>query len=99
MVQFLKIYVYLSWYFEIKTGVGLAAVQIAKALGASVIIGTVGSDDKAEVVRAAGATHVLNYNTEKQWAQRVLKITDQRGVGMSFEDTKFDSCDKFDDSL
>jgi NADPH2:quinone reductase len=69
------------------SGVGLAAVQIAKALGASVIIGTVGSDDKADVVRAAGATHVLNYSTEKEWSQRVLEITNKRGVGIPLHDT------------
>ena len=45
-------------------GVGLAAVQIARALGAGKIIGTVGSDDKVAVVRGNGADVVLNYQTE-----------------------------------
>src|SRR5262249_54863759 len=45
-------------------GVGLSAVQIARALGAGKIIGTVGSDKKAEIVRANGADVVLNYQTE-----------------------------------
>src|SRR5216683_3083485 len=45
-------------------GVGLAAVQIARALGAGKIIGTVGSDDKLAVVRDNGADVALNYQTE-----------------------------------
>ena len=42
-------------------GVGLIVSQWAKHLGATVI-GTVGSDDKAEVARAHGCDHVLRYD-------------------------------------
>ena len=45
-------------------GVGLAAVQIARALGAGKIIGTVGSDEKRAAVLAAGADLALNYQTD-----------------------------------
>ena len=45
-------------------GVGLAAVQIAKALGAGKIIATVGSDEKLAVVLENGADVAVNYNTE-----------------------------------
>jgi len=44
-------------------GVGLAAVEVGKAMGATVI-GTVGSDEKRAVVTARGADHVINYSTE-----------------------------------
>ncbi|MCD2515347.1 quinone oxidoreductase [Massilia sp. G4R7] len=54
-------------------GVGLIACQWAKALGVN-LIGTVGSEEKAELARAHGAAHVINYNTEDVVA-RVLEIT------------------------
>src|SRR5688500_2943474 len=44
-------------------GVGLIACQWAAALGAT-IIGTVGSPEKAELARANGCTHVINYREE-----------------------------------
>ena len=44
-------------------GVGLAAVQIARAMGAGKIIGTVGSDDKLALVRENGADVAVNYQT------------------------------------
>lgn len=55
-------------------GVGLAAVQIAKALGAGKIIATVGSDEKLDIVREAGADIALNYQTE-DWVARVKAET------------------------
>lgn len=54
-------------------GVGLIACQWAKALGVN-LIGTVGSNEKAELAKAHGAAHVINYNTEDV-VQRVLEIT------------------------
>ncbi|WP_288381716.1 quinone oxidoreductase [uncultured Massilia sp.] len=54
-------------------GVGLIACQWAKALGVN-LIGTVGSEEKAELARTRGAAHVINYNTEDVVA-RVLEIT------------------------
>lgn len=44
-------------------GVGLAAVMIGKALGATVIAG-VSSDEKGQVARQAGADHVINYASQ-----------------------------------
>ena len=55
-------------------GVGLIACQWAKHLGATVI-GTAGSDEKCELAKAAGATHVINYKTEN-FVERVKQITD-----------------------
>lgn len=54
-------------------GVGLIACQWANALGATVI-GTVGSEEKAELARAHGCHHVINYRTES-FVERVDEIT------------------------
>jgi NADPH2:quinone reductase len=59
-------------------GVGLIACQWAKALGLRVI-GTVSSDEKADVARAHGCDHVINYRRE-DFAKRVREITSGRGV-------------------
>ncbi len=64
-------------------GVGLIASQWARALGATVI-GTVGSDEKAELARAHGCTHVINYRREN-FAQRVRELTDGRGVPVVYD--------------
>lgn len=61
-------------------GVGIAAVQIAKAAGAQVI-GTVSSDDKMELVRGFGADHVVNYAAD-DFAAQALRLTDGRGVDL-----------------
>ncbi|MGE0628366.1 MAG: quinone oxidoreductase [Hyphomicrobiaceae bacterium] len=57
-------------------GIGLIACQWAKHLGAT-IIGTVGSDDKGELAKAHGCTHIINYRTE-DFVKRVKEITDGR---------------------
>ncbi|MBZ8132488.1 quinone oxidoreductase [Afifella sp. IM 167] len=55
-------------------GVGLIACQWAKHLGATVI-GTVGSPQKAELARAHGCDHVIDYRKEN-FVERVREITD-----------------------
>ena len=64
-------------------GVGLIACQWAKALGATVI-GTVGSDDKAELARAHGCDHTINYQSEDV-AARVRELTDGKGVPVVYD--------------
>jgi NADPH2:quinone reductase len=64
-------------------GVGLIACQWARAIGAN-LIGTVGSNEKAELARAHGAAHVINYNTEDV-VQRVLDITQGAKVPVVFD--------------
>ena len=61
-------------------GVGIAAVQIAKAAGAKVI-GTVSSDDKVELTRKFGADWVINYEREDFGAE-AMKITGGHGVDL-----------------
>lgn len=75
-------------------GVGQIAVQWAKHIGATVIA-TVGSDEKAQIVRQLGADHVINMR-EEDFAARVAEITGGKGV-----DVVYDSLGKesFEDSL
>ena len=64
-------------------GVGLIACQWARALGATVI-GTVGSPAKAELAKAHGCHHVINYSTEN-FDQRVREITNREGVAVVYD--------------
>lgn len=64
-------------------GVGLIACQWAKAIGATVI-GTVGSDDKAEIARAHGCDHAINYAKEDV-VKRVRELTGGKGVPVVYD--------------
>ncbi len=64
-------------------GVGLIAAQWAKHLGVRVI-GTVGSDDKAELAKANGCDVVLNLRTE-DWVKRVRELTGGAGVPVVYD--------------
>jgi NADPH:quinone reductase len=61
-------------------GVGIAAVQIAKAAGARVI-GTVSNDGKAAIARKYGADEVINYETH-DFAAEAMRLTGGRGVDL-----------------
>src|SRR5271170_5393743 len=61
-------------------GVGIVAVQIAKAAGARVI-GTVSQDAKAAVVKQYGGDEVINYETQDFGAE-VMRITNKRGADL-----------------
>ena len=65
------------------SGIGSAAIQLAKAVGATVIT-TVGNDEKAAKAKALGADHVINYNAER-FEGRVRKLTNRKGVDVVFE--------------
>lgn len=64
-------------------GVGLIVCQWAKHLGATVI-GTVGSDEKAELARAHGCDHPVVY-TREDFAERVKDITGGKGVRVAYD--------------
>jgi NADPH2:quinone reductase len=64
-------------------GIGLIATQWAKALGATVI-GTAGSEAKAELARKAGCDHVILYRTDDV-AKRVREITGGKGVAVVYD--------------
>jgi alcohol dehydrogenase len=65
------------------SGIGTAAIKMAKAIGA-IVITTVGDDRKAERARALGADHVINYRTER-FEGVVRKLTGKKGVDVVFE--------------
>lgn len=65
------------------SGVGVAAVQIAKLLGARVVA-TAGSDAKLAKARSLGADEVVNYETQ-DFVQEVKRLTDRKGVEVVFE--------------
>lgn len=60
-------------------GVGTTAIQIAKILGASLVIGTVGNRSKFEVALEAGADHVFSYE-EDDFVKQVNQLTNGKGV-------------------
>ena len=64
-------------------GVGLIACQWAKHLGATVI-GTVGSDEKAELAAAHGCDHPIVY-TRENFVERVKAITGGEGVPVVYD--------------
>ncbi|MFO0618783.1 MAG: NADPH:quinone reductase [Polyangiaceae bacterium] len=64
-------------------GVGIAAVQLARASGLEVI-GTAGSADGAKLVAAEGAHHVLDHSTGDV-PERVARITHGKGVDLIVE--------------
>jgi NADPH2:quinone reductase len=78
-------------------GVGLIACQWARALGVN-LIGTVGSNEKAELARQHGAAHVINYNTEDV-VQRVLEITNGAKVPVVYDSVGKDTFQRSLDCL
>ncbi|MBB3193574.1 NAD(P)H-quinone oxidoreductase [Roseateles terrae] len=60
------------------SGIGVTAIQLAKALGSQVLV-TVGSDDKAKACVALGADHAINYR-EQDFVAEVKTFTEGRGV-------------------
>ena len=72
-------------------GVGLIACQWLKDLGATVI-GTVGSDRKAELAKAHGCDHPIVY-TRENFVERVKEITDGAGVPVVYDSVGKDTWD------
>ena len=62
-------------------GVGLAAIQLAKAAGASVVLATASSDDRLERLHEFGMDHGINYARDDV-ATRVRELTEGRGVDL-----------------
>jgi NADPH2:quinone reductase len=60
------------------SGIGVTAIQIAKALGATVIV-TAGSDDKCEACKKLGADHAINYRTS-DFVEKAKELTGGKGV-------------------
>jgi NADPH:quinone reductase-like Zn-dependent oxidoreductase len=65
------------------SGVGSAAIQIAR-LGGARVMATVGSDDKIELARSLGAEHVVNYRSQ-DFVEEAKRWTNKRGVDIVIE--------------
>jgi NADPH2:quinone reductase len=72
-------------------GVGIAAVQLGKALGATVIAAA-GSEAKLDAARASGADHTIDYTTENL-AERVKALTNQAGANVVYDAVGGDTFD------
>ncbi|MBT4522729.1 MAG: quinone oxidoreductase, partial [Halieaceae bacterium] len=81
-------------YHAAAGGVGLIFGQWAQSIGATVI-GTVGSDEKAELAQAHGFEHVINYRTEDV-VERVMEITGGEKLPVVYDGV---GADTFDVSL
>ncbi|HEX5632729.1 MAG TPA: quinone oxidoreductase, partial [Gemmatimonadales bacterium] len=84
-------------YHAAAGGVGLIACQWARALGVT-MIGTVSSDEKAEVARANGCAHTI-VTTREDIARRVREITDGKGVPVVYDSVGKDTLQASLDSL
>ena len=62
------------------SGIGVTAIQLAKALGAQVIV-TAGSDEKCAACVAIGADHAINYRTQ-DFAAETQRVTGGRGANV-----------------
>jgi len=71
------------------SGIGTAAITLAKATGCTVIT-TVGDDGKGAKALALGADHVINYRNER-FEHVIRKLTAKRGVDVVFEHTGADT--------
>jgi NADPH2:quinone reductase len=65
------------------SGVGMAAIQIGRALGARVIA-TAGEPAKLEFAIRQGAAHAVNYRQDN-WAEQVRELTERRGADIIFD--------------
>ncbi len=65
-------------------GVGTLAIQLAKLMGASMVIGTTTNVSKEAFIRAQGANVVILTN-EKNWVEQVIQATDGQGVDIVLE--------------
>jgi putative PIG3 family NAD(P)H quinone oxidoreductase len=62
------------------SGIGLTAIQLAKAFGATVFT-TVGNEEKVAFCKQIGADHAFNYKTQ-EWANEIFAITQKKGVNV-----------------
>ena len=62
------------------SGIGLTAIQLAKAFGAQVFT-TVGNEEKAAFCQSIGANHVFNYKTQ-DWVAEIAAITQKKGINV-----------------
>jgi NADPH2:quinone reductase len=61
------------------SGIGVTAIQMAKAMGAGLVIATAGSDDKCKACLDIGADHAINYKAQ-DFSEEAKKLTGGKGV-------------------
>jgi NADPH2:quinone reductase len=61
------------------SGIGVTAIQLAKAMGASKVLATAGSDDKCKACVDLGADHAINYKTQ-DFSEEAKSLTGGKGV-------------------
>ncbi|MDB5896917.1 MAG: Zeta-crystallin [Ramlibacter sp.] len=61
------------------SGIGVTAIQMAKAMGAGKVIATAGSEEKVRACLALGADHAIHYKSQ-DFAEEAKKLTDGKGV-------------------
>jgi NADPH2:quinone reductase len=61
------------------SGIGVTAIQLAKAMGASKVLATAGSDDKCKACVDLGADHAINYKTQ-DFSEEAKNLTGGKGV-------------------
>ena len=84
-------------YHAAAGGVGLVACQWARAIGVT-MIGTVGTDEKAEIARANGCTHTI-VTSREDVAKRVRELTGGQGVPVVYDSVGKDTLQASLDSL
>src|SRR3954469_24824470 len=84
-------------YHAAAGGVGLVACKWARAIGVT-MIGTVSTDEKAEIAKANGCTHTI-VTSRENIAQRVREITDGKGVPVVYDSVGKDTLEASLDSL
>ena len=84
-------------YHAAAGGVGLIACQWARAMGVT-MIGTVSTDEKAEVARANGCAHTI-VTSRENIAERVREITEGKGVPVVYDSVGKDTLEASLDSL
>ena len=65
-------------------GLGLMAVQIAKAVGA-IVIATASTEEKLQVAKRYGADECVDYCNDPEWYKEVLRLTRGKGVDVVFD--------------
>jgi NADPH:quinone reductase-like Zn-dependent oxidoreductase len=73
--------------------VSVFGVQIAKSLGARVIV-TSSSEDKLARLRRLGADHAINYNSHPDWDREVMRLTDGRGADVVLNTIGYSTLEK-----
>jgi NADPH2:quinone reductase len=76
-------------------GVGLAAVELGKILGCTVI-GTGGDNERLEIVKRMGADHVINYRETPRFRDKVKELTGGKGADVIYDPV---GGDVFDESI